>query len=84
MFLIHLCYWTTKELLILILLRYFAISTTCGAHCDNLDFGKELEFTHTFFTPLVTPARTAEMQHWMPPQLLDSCVSIAGNSAAGS
>jgi hypothetical protein len=48
---------------------------------ENLDFREELEFGDTFYTPPVTPARTAEVQHEMPPSLTtEQDLSNLGNS----
>jgi hypothetical protein len=45
------------------------VPTGSSTFHENLDFREELELNDTFYTPPVTPARTAEIQHQMPPSV---------------
>jgi hypothetical protein len=43
------------------------VPTGSSAFHENLDFREDLESNESFYTPPITPARTLETQHQMPP-----------------
>ncbi|XP_021913804.1 uncharacterized protein LOC110826963 isoform X3 [Zootermopsis nevadensis] len=58
-----------------------AVPTGSSTFHENLDFREELEFSDNFYTPPVTPARTTEMRHQVPPSVTTDCdlTSSIGN-----